>query len=197
MRRIKLIETENGCYQMRLEELPNQQLTKAFIDSFPVKNALLNEILERRLGDGYLHRLLKDLFSPELLAIPAKKENAFLLLEEEEKKRAARRRSVSFITGIVSRFFEDRETEAQPAKKGFISELLTKFASPKKKETKDSLAQNAAKAQKSMASEPPLRMPMTAAAEAEVAAIVALMEQAAEQDGVAAEAPHQNEKNET
>ncbi len=179
VRRIKLLPTPDGCYKMRLEELPNQDLGKAFIDSFPTKNALLNEILERRLGDGYLHRLLKDMFAPSLLAIPAEKENAFSLLEEEEKKRAARRRSVSFITGIVSRFFEEPEEGTQPEKKGFISELLARFTSPKKQATKG-VAKSEPKARTAVFSDQEIAVPMTAAAEAEVAAIVALMENAAE-----------------
>lgn len=177
VRRIKILGTANGCYKIRMEELPNQDLGKAFIESFPAKNALLNEILERRLGDGYLHRLLKDIFSPSLLAIPAEKENAFKLLEEEEKKRAARRRSVSFITGIVSRFFEEPEPGATTEKKGFISELLAKFTTPKKQALRGERPEP--KPRSAVFSMEEAVVPMTAAAEAEVATIVALMESAA------------------
>ncbi len=182
VRRIKIFETPNGCYKMRMEELPNQNLGKAFIDSFPAKNALLNEILERRLGDGYLHRLLKDMFSPTLLAIPAEKENALLLLEEEEKKRAARRRSVSFITGIVQRFFVEPEERGQPAKRGLISELFSKITAPKKRSAKDERSKAATPAKPPiLTQETPV--PLSPAAEAEVETILALMENADTQEG--------------
>ena len=178
VRRIKFMETPDGCYKMRMEELPNQKLAKAFVDSFPAQNALLNSILERHLGDGYLHRLLKDMFSPSLLAIPAAKENALQLLEQEEKLRAARRRSVGFITGIVSRFFEEPEKkEAAAEKRSYLPDFISRFISPKK---------SAAKSEKPIAAEAPensavildekTNLPMTEAATAEVATILALME---------------------
>lgn len=171
VRRIKIYETAEGCYKIRFSELPNQELAKAFIDSFPSKNALLNEILERRLGDGYLHRLLKDVFSPTLTAIPAGKENALALLEKEEKARAARRRSVSFITGIVSRFFEESsEEETKAEKRGFLSDLFSRFAPASKR------AQKAESPSSAIAAEDAL--PMTAAAEAEVDTLVKLVESA-------------------
>ncbi len=182
VRRIKFLQTQDGCYEMRLEEIPNHQLGKAFVDSFPAKNALLNGILERRLGDGYLHRMLKDMFAPTLLAIPAAKENAMSLLEQEEKSRAARRRSVGFISGIVSRFFEESETKEQPEKRGIFPELLSRFISPKKR--------TAAKASFKQPKADPLpqvispdfteesALPMSDAATAEIATIIALMESA-------------------
>lgn len=181
-RRIKLFETPDGCYKMRMEEFPNQKLTKAFMDSFPLKNALLNEILERRLGDGYLHRLLKDLFSPSLIAIPSSKENAHQLLEQEEKKRAARRRSVSFITGIVSRFFEEPKETKPPEKRGLLGELFAKFSSQKKRVGQGGGAMqiDGDSTPHSSVFDPPADVPMSAAAEAEVETIVALMESAAE-----------------
>ena len=192
LRRIKFLEQPDGCFKMRLEELPNQELARAFIESFPTKNALLNEILERRLGDGYLHRLMKDLFSPSLLAIPASKENARVLLEKEEKERFARRRSLGFITGIVSTFFEeprDKEEEKKeaPEKKGFIFDLLSRFTSPKKAGEKPRT--DAFAASESAIHRPKKRVeiaPLGEAAEAEVAAIVALMESTSQESAAPA-----------
>ena len=184
VRRIKFLPTQDGCYEMRMEETPNHKLGKAFVDSFPSKNALLNSILERRLGDGYLHRLLKDMFAPSLLAIPAGKENAMSLLEQEEKSRAARRRSVSFITGIVSRFFEEpAQKEPPPAeKRGIFPDLFSRFLSPKKKTS----AKGVLKQTNPMPSPQAIpsdfmeesTLPMSDTAEAEVATIIALMESA-------------------
>ena len=114
-----------------MDELPNQELGRAFIDSFPSKYAFVNEILERKLGSGYLHKLLKDVFSPSLLAIPAGKESTAVLLAEEEKERAARRRSVSIITGIVARFFEQAPTseESEGEEKSSPIGFFARFAS--------------------------------------------------------------------
>lgn len=185
VRRIKIFQTDEGCFRLRFSELPNQALGKAFIDSFPSKNALLNEILERRLGDGYLHRLLKDVFSPTLLAIPAGKENALALLEKEEKARAARRRSVSFITGIVSRFFEEApEAEPKPEKKGFLADLLSRFT-PQKRAPK---VEPAATARQEEA------LPLSAAAEAEVNTILAMMEATAKKESAAQGGAQPDEK---
>ena len=185
LRRIKLLEQADGCFKMRMDEMPNQDLAKAFVESFPTKNTLLNEILERRLGDGYLHRLMKDAFSPSLLAIPSHKDNAMQLLEQEEKQRAARRRSLSFITSIVARFFEEPHEKKEPAnqapqKRGLIFDLLSRFTAPKKPNKKprpDAFAQS-----ESAIHNPQKRVeiaPLGASAEAEVATIVALMENAA------------------
>jgi hypothetical protein len=197
VRRIKLLPTQDGCCEMRLEEIPNQKLGKAFVDSFPSKNALLNSILERRLGDGYLHRLLTDMFAPSLLAVPAGKENAMSLLEQEEKSRAARRRSVSFITGIVSRFFEEPLEKEQPEKRGIFPDLFSRFLSPKKK--------TSAKGVLKQTDPMPLpqeipsdfteetALPMSDAAEAEIATIIALME-SAEADIPTAQVEPQAEK---
>ena len=180
-RRIKLIEREDGCYLLKMEETPDHNLAKAFIDTAPTKNTVINDILERRLGDGYIHRLLTDSFSPELLAIPADRENAILLLEQEEKARAARRKSLSFITGFVSRFFEDseeREGGKRPAeKRGIIGSLISRFTSPKKQ----GVAPVAPAPTPMPVSDPERRVeiaPMTQAAVAEVNAIVSLMEKA-------------------
>ena len=182
VRRIKFLQTQDGCYKMRMEEIPNHQLGKAFVDSFPSKNALLNGILERRLGDGYLHRLLKDMFAPSLLAIPASKENAMYLLEQEEKSRAARRRSVGFITGIVSRFFEEPEAKEQPEKRGIFPDLFSRFLSPKKKTSAKGVLKHteALPASQNIPSDfmEESTLPMSDSAEAEVATIIALMESA-------------------
>ena len=186
VRRIKFLPTADGCYKMRLEELPNQNLAKAFVDSFPAQNALLNGILERRLGDGYLHRLLKDMFSPILLAIPAEKENALQLLEQEEKNRAARRRSVSFITGIVSRFFEESAPGAE--KKSLLPDFISRFIPQKKRPVKEARIAGESAAPRPV-SEEKSALPMTDAAEAEVAALVALMEKAEEKSS-----PQEGEK---
>lgn len=186
LRRIKLLEQADGCFKMRMDEMPNQELAKAFVESFPSKNALLNEILERRLGDGYLHRLMKDSFSPSLLAVPSSKENAQQLLEKEEKERFARRRSLSFITGIVARFFEqapEKEAEKKEAteKKGFIFDLLSRFTAPKKPTEKPRSDAFAASESAIHRTEKRVEIaPLGAAAEAEVATIVALMESAAQ-----------------
>ncbi len=196
VRRIKLFPAPDGCYKIRFSELPNQELGRAFIDSFPSKNALLNEILERRLGDGYLHRLLKDVFSPTLLAIPAGGEKALLLLEQEEKSRAARRRSVSFITGIVSRFFEEREEEAAPKaeKRGILSDLFSRFSASFKRAPKTEAAPiPEAIAEEPIAISPAEDLPLSAAAEAEVATIVAMMESAEAEQKRIAEEPLQGE----
>ncbi len=194
LRRIKLLEQADGCFKMRMDETPNQELAKAFVESFPTKNALLNEILERRLGDGYLHRLMKDSFSPSMLAIPSSKENAQQLLEKEEKERFARRRSLSFITGIVARFFEqapEKDTEKKEAaeKKGFIFDLLSRFTAPKKPTEKP--RSDAFAASESAIHRPQKRVeiaPLSAAAEAEVATIVALMESASHESATAPKA---------
>jgi hypothetical protein len=174
VRRIKFLPTADGCYKMRLEELPNQNLAKAFVDSFPTQNALLNGILERRLGDGYLHRLLKDVFAPSLLAIPTEKENAMQLLEQEEKSRAARRRSVSFITSIVSRFFE--ESAEGTEKKSILPDFISRFIPQKKRPEKEERI--ATKSPALPARDEKSNLPMAEAAKAEVSAIVALMESA-------------------
>ncbi|MBP3605056.1 MAG: serine hydrolase [Clostridia bacterium] len=176
-RRIKLLEQPDGCFKMRLDEMPNQELAKAFVESFPSKNALLNELLERRLGDGYLHRLMKDAFSPSLLAVPSQKENAMALLEQEEKLRAARRRSLGFITGIVSRFFEEPPA-AQPAeKRSVIADLLARFKAPKKQNEKrrpDAFMESESRIHgKEKRTE---IAPLGASAEAKVAKVVALIE---------------------
>jgi hypothetical protein len=78
---------------------------------------------------------LKDVFAPSLLAIPTEKENAMQLLEQEEKSRAARRRSVSFITSIVSRFFE--ESAEGTEKKSILPDFISRFIPQRKRPEKE------------------------------------------------------------
>ena len=118
------------------------------------------------------------------------------LLEQEEKSRAARRRSVSFITGIVARFFEETPEKEPAEKRGIFPNLFSRILAPKKKTTAKGVLKQAETLPPPIASDfmEEGALPMSDTAEAEVTAIITLMENADIGASAAPAEPQENQE---
>lgn len=137
-RLIKFTLHQGGRILARMSETPNEKIATTYLSSFnPIgKGGIAMGLLEKKLGEDFLERKLKEAFNPRLIGISTKAEGWEETLGEENRiARENAEASLGIFSGLLSRFLKDDKDERPEEKerRGFLG----LFKGKKKENTGD------------------------------------------------------------
>ncbi len=99
-----------GRVQFDLSERPNQRLAEDFLNSYRETSGVVSfvaDMLERRLGEGEIKKMIERIFNPILVGIDLSLPNYAEILEEENRFLGVESGTVRMIRAVVDRFFKE------------------------------------------------------------------------------------------
>ena len=111
-RRITLSRTPLGTLNVAMREIPDQRIAASFVDAIPTltgKYGMLYNLLESRLGVGFVTKKLEELFCPTLFAISHNAEDIVPRLNEEDAKMDEKIASSALVRSLVFNFLGNEE----------------------------------------------------------------------------------------
>lgn len=113
-RMIKFQKTQSDRIYLEMSETPDNKiidslLARAMVVSPPLSFAI--DLLERRFGDGFIERKIKDTFHPNLIGADVSSDEYDKIISEENARAAEESRLVRVLRAVVDRFFKESEDE--------------------------------------------------------------------------------------
>ena len=111
VRRIKLKRFDDGRLIIELSESPNNRIAENYLEMYSESSGIVTfvtDMLERRLGEGELSRIIGRVFNPTLVGADMSHPGCEQILNDEIKSKAVEPGTVKIIRVLVNRFFKEK-----------------------------------------------------------------------------------------
>ena len=114
VRYIRLKKIDGGRLIIELSESPNHRIAENYLEMYSENSGIVSfvtEMLERRLGEGELSRIIQRVFNPTLVGADTSMPECDKIIYEENQMAAEESGTVKFLRVIVDRFFKEKNDE--------------------------------------------------------------------------------------
>lgn len=111
VRHIRLKRLDSGRLIIELSESPNHRIAENYLEMYSESSGIVSfvrDMLERRLGEGEMARIIKRIFNPTLIGADTSMPDADAIIKEENKKSAEEPGTVKIIRALVDKFFKEK-----------------------------------------------------------------------------------------
>lgn len=129
-RAMKFSFLREGELLIRMDEMPNQRIASAFIESMPVTNPkmeLLSKLLGHKLGDNFLEEKIKELFAPVFVGAKYGSADFSAILEEQEERLQAELARTAFLVEAFEKYGGREKGGPEEKKETFLTRFLERI----------------------------------------------------------------------
>ena len=133
-RRMKFSFDYDGALVLRLSEMPNERIADVFAREAMATSGritFINDMINKRLGKGFVQKKLTETFAPTLVGAKAGSENYTQIMDAQREKVRANEKTAALINAIIDRFLrveaEEEESDGASGLKSFFGDIVERI----------------------------------------------------------------------